>query len=99
MEKSRIEIGFEVYARHFDDAVVIVGTQEIGNPHYAGKANPAIEVMKNTGEIMSEKILPVDDNYWGHAAPIRGWNYSFIVHELGGREKILARLEKIAAKK
>lgn len=90
---------FKIYVRNFDDGAVIAGSKEVENPVYDGKCLPIIEVMKNTGEIMATRLMPNDCDYWANAGLVDSLTYSFLVHELGGREKIIATLKKITENK
>lgn len=91
---------FKIYGRNFDDGAIIVGSQEVENPEYDGKAYPCIEVLKNTGEIMDTRLIAKDSDYWADAFEFAspGGTANFIVHELGGRENISAMLEEIISK-
>jgi|LSQX01.2.fsa_nt_gb hypothetical protein len=90
---------FKIYGQNFSDGVLIVGSQEVENPMWDGKAYPCIEVRKNTAEIMETKLIAKDDEYWADAFLFNtGGTYNFIVHELGGKNKIVEMLKKIIAK-
>jgi len=88
---------FKIYGRNFDDGAIIVGSQEVYNPEYDGKAYPCIEVMKNTGEIMDSRLIAKDSDYWADAFEFAspGGTANFIVHELGGRKEIEKMLNEI----
>jgi len=88
---------FKIYGRNFDDGATIVGSQEVDNPEYDGKAYPCIEVLRNTGEIMDTRPIAKDSDYWADAFEFAspGGTANFIVHALGNRENIEFMLEKI----
>jgi len=90
---------FKIYGRNFHDEVIVVGSREVANPQYDGKAYPCIEVLKNTGEIMDTRLIAKDSEYWADAYRIRiGDPYNFILQALEGKENISKMLEEIISK-
>ena len=88
-------MNFKVYQRQFEDGYRVVGNQAVENPDYDGKSYPCIIFYEGESH---DCLISEDSEYWFDASSRDRSVHSFVVHELGGREKVVERLEKIAQK-